>query len=87
MSSLIAICDTYILLGSSYWLSNVCSICGNAGFSTVLKGCISLAMIVDCREDGDGPSVALRGYTHNDNQAHFAPILPLPDHGILSSVL
>ena len=40
----IAVCDTYVLQGKSYWLSNVCSICQNAGFLTVLKGCISLAI-------------------------------------------
>ena len=31
------------------------------------------------------PSCVL--YTHNDNRADFAPIVPLPDHGRLSSVL
>lgn len=39
----IAICDTYVLL-SSYWLSNVCSVFLKAGFSTILKGNISLAI-------------------------------------------
>ena len=43
-SFFLAISDTYVLQGNSYWLSNVCSICWNAGFSMVLKGCISLAM-------------------------------------------
>ncbi len=40
----IAVCDTYVLPGNSYWLSNVCSIRRNAGFSTILKGSISLAI-------------------------------------------
>ena len=28
-----------------------------------------------------------QGYIHNDNQADFAPISPLPDHRRLSSLL
>ena len=32
-------------------------------------------------------ALAKGGYTHKDNWADFAPILPLPDHGRLSSVL
>ena len=38
----LAICDTYVLPGNLYWLSNVCSVCGKAGFSTVLKRCSEL---------------------------------------------
>ena len=58
-----AVCDTYVLPGNFYWLSNVCSICQNVGFLMVLKGCkgcrLNAPVIVDCQKDRDGPSVAL----------------------------
>ena len=61
----IAVCDTYVLPGNLYWLSNVCSICRNASFLMVLKRCSKphclsahhfVCLYCVCRLSGDGDS-------------------------------